>query len=388
MIDPVDTLARALLYEGYLLYPYRADAVKNRHRFTFGGLYPRAWCERQAGSDSHVCRTECLVVGKDARVEVEIRFLHLRERVLDGAPFQDGVERRVSLFDAHVDDIGETEVSVDVPAEAQSVEGASFRQLPLSGVVRANVAPAGVKDVQRLSVEVENRVDVPLVEGRALRDEILLSTFVALHTKIQVKNGELSSLLEPAPALEAAARECNNRGTFPVLVGKRGDQSTILSSPIVLYDYPQVAAESHGDLFDATEIDEILSLRILTLTDDEKERVRRTDPRVRTLLERVEGLHPSELLRLHGRSVLGSVAALGTPLSSGTRVRVRPTRRADAFDLALDGRVAVVESVEMDLEGRVLCAVTVEDDPGADLGRQGLPGHRFFFGPEELEPLP
>jgi hypothetical protein len=388
VLDPVETLARALLYEGYLLYPYRADAVKNRHRFTFGGLYPRAWCERQAGSDSHLCRTECLVVGKDARVEVEIRFLHLRERVLDGAPFQDGVERRVSILDRGVDEIGETRVAVEVPAEVQVAEGASFRQLPLSGVVRVAVATAGVDEVQRLSIQVENLVDVPLVDGRAARDEILLSTFVALHTLIRVENGELSSLLEPTPALETAARACKNQGTFPVLVGAEGDRSTLLSSPIVLYDYPNVAPESPGDLFDATEIDEILTLRILTLTDDEKAQIRRTDGRAKALLERVEALRPEELGRLHGRGVLGSITSQGVPLSSGTRVRVRPTRRADAFDLALDGRVAVVESVETDLEGRVLCAVTVEDDPGADLGRQGLPGHRFFFGPEELEPLP
>lgn len=388
MVDPVEALARALLYEGYLLYPYRSDAVKNRHRFTFGGLYPPAWCTRQAGSDSHACRTECLVVGNNAKVQVEIRFLHLRERVLDGLPFQDGVERRVSVLDARVSEIGERRVSVEVPAEAQIVDGASLRQLPLSGAVHVSTEPTGIDDVERLAIEVENLADVILADGRGARDEVLLSTFVALHTLVRVEDGTLSSLLEPAPALEAAARACRNRGTFPVLVGAAGDQSTLLSSPIVLYDHPRIAPESSGDLFDATEIDEILTLRILTLTHEEKERVRRTDSRARSLLERVESLQPGELQRLHGRSVLGSVASLGSPLASGTRVRVRPARRADAFDLALDGRVAVIESVEMDLEGRVLCAVTVEDDPGADLGRQGLPGHRFFFGPDELEPVP
>ena len=74
----------------------------------------------------------------------------------------------------------------------------------------------------------------------------------------------------------------------------------MLSSPIILYDYPQLAPESAGDLFDGTEIDEILSLRILTLTDDEKEQVRASDERARAMLDRTENLPPEVWERLHG----------------------------------------------------------------------------------------
>ena len=103
----------------------------------------------------------------------------------------------------------------------------------------------------------------------------------------------------PADAVEAAAR-CRNVGLWPVLVGEPGASDTVLASPIILEDHPQVAPESSGDLFDATEIDEILSLRILALTDEEKAEMRAADARARALLDRTEALTGDDLMRMHG----------------------------------------------------------------------------------------
>jgi hypothetical protein len=72
----------------------------------------------------------------------------------------------------------------------------------------------------------------------------------------------------------------------------------------------------------------------------------------------------------------------------GDRVRLAPRRRADIMDMALAGMAATVESIEQDYDGRVYLAVTVDDDPGKDLGLLRQPGHRFFFQPDEVEPLP
>jgi hypothetical protein len=72
----------------------------------------------------------------------------------------------------------------------------------------------------------------------------------------------------------------------------------------------------------------------------------------------------------------------------GDRVRLRPRGRADILDLALAGKTATVEAIEEDYDGRVYLAVTVDEDPGRDLGELRQPGHRFFFQPEEVEPLP
>jgi hypothetical protein len=71
----------------------------------------------------------------------------------------------------------------------------------------------------------------------------------------------------------------------------------------------------------------------------------------------------------------------------GDRVRLQPRSRADILDLALAGKAATVESIEQDFDGRIYLAVTVDDDPGKDLGNQRQPGHRFFFHPEEVEPI-
>ena len=85
-----------------------------------------------------------------------------------------------------------------------------------------------------------------------------------------------------------------------MLVGEPGARDTLLSSPIILEDHPRIAPESPGDLFDGGEIDEMLVLNILSLTDEEKAEMRDSDPRTREILERTEALTPEELMRLHG----------------------------------------------------------------------------------------
>jgi hypothetical protein len=77
----------------------------------------------------------------------------------------------------------------------------------------------------------------------------------------------------------------------------------------------------------------------------------------------------------------------GTEIKPGDRVRLQPLGRADIFDIALDGKIATVLSIEQDLENRIYLAVSVDDDPGRDYGQSGKPGHRFFFGIDEVEPL-
>ena len=132
------------------------------------------------------------------------------------------------------------------------------------------------------------------------RENVLPLSLVSAHTILRVRGGEFVSLLEPPEALRVQAAECRNEGVWPVLVGEEGSRDTMLSSPIIVYDYPRIAPESAGDLFDATEIDEILSLRIMTLTDEEKAEIRRSDERARLLLERTESLAAEQMMKLHG----------------------------------------------------------------------------------------
>ena len=217
------------------------------------------------------------------------------------------------------------------------------------------------------------------------RDAALALSLASVHTITSHRyGGEFISQIDPPEALREAADSCENIGAWPVLVGRVGESVAMLASPIILDDYPAIAPESPGDYFDCTEVDEILTLRVLTLTDDEKRTMRETDPRSRTLLDRTESLSEDDLLRLHG--VVRS--RRGDSLRRGDRVSLRPRDRGDVFDVTLRGMSATISSIEQDFEGRTFFAVTIDEDPGKDLGAEGKPGHRFFFHADEVEPLP
>src|SRR5205085_9789705 len=117
---------------------------------------------------------------------------------------------------------------------------------------------------------------------------------------LDVRGGQFISLLTPPEELREIAAGCRNIGVWPVLVGETDERHTMLASPIILYDYPQVAPESTGDFFDATEMDEVLTLRILTLTEDEKREMRAGDDLARRILDRTESLAQEHLMKLHG----------------------------------------------------------------------------------------
>ena len=132
------------------------------------------------------------------------------------------------------------------------------------------------------------------------RESTLRQTFASTHTVLEVEGGEFVSLMDPPEELQEAVEGCENLKTWPVLVGEEGERSMMLSSPIILYDYPQIAPESPGDLFDGGEIDQLLILNVLTLTDEEKEEMRASDPKAREILTRCESLSPEQLMNLHG----------------------------------------------------------------------------------------
>jgi hypothetical protein len=267
-------------------------------------------------------------------------------------------------------------------------------------------------------VQIENTTPV-IGSAEEQRNAILLQSFISTHTILRVRQGAFVSLLETPDELQEGARACQNRHTWPVLVGEKGEQETMLSSPIILYDYPQIAPESPGAFFDGTEIDEILALRILTLSDEEKAELRQGDERVCALLERAEALSPEQFMRLHGtmreKRVPGEVTT-GQPCDGsafawqgyageerlppetvlingrearvGDRVRLHPKARADVFDTLLSGKTARIEAIQQDAEDRLYVVVTVDDDPGREQwDERVMPGHRFFFFLEEVELL-
>src|SRR6202035_606460 len=153
--------------------------------------------------------------------------------------------------------------------------------------------------ISKVSVRIRNTTPFEGAD-RARREDALVQALVSAHTILGLHDGRFVSLLAPPKQMSELAASCTNVGTWPVLVGEEGQCDTVLSSPIILYDYPLIAPESAGDLFDGTEIDEILSLRIMTLTDEEKCEMRDSDDRARQILERTETLPPEQLMKLHG----------------------------------------------------------------------------------------
>jgi hydrogenase maturation protease len=335
----VDRIVDAVLYEGYLLYPYR-PSVKNRQRWTFGGLYPEAYCRDHSG-DASSNQTECLVEGTpETTLDVTVRFLHLTERLVGEyvpplsewpnrteTPFRPVEELRIGDQVFYPWQEAE-ERCVDLPGirlgeilnePRRQTFTLSGRRWPeplrqaggeVSGVlVRRQEAIEGAIEVEaahvadglfRVSVRVANRT---LLRDAAdgSRDGALLRSLVSAHTILGVRDGAFVSLLDPPEPWREAVAGCRNVGVWPVLVGEEGARDALLASPIILYDYPQVAAESPGDLFDSTEIDEILTLRILTLTDEEKRAAAALDGRAGGLIGRTEALSRDQLYGLHGK---------------------------------------------------------------------------------------
>ncbi|HEX2298234.1 MAG TPA: hypothetical protein VHH34_06915, partial [Pseudonocardiaceae bacterium] len=329
-------VADAVLYEGYLLYPYRRSSGKNRVRWQFGVLTPRPWLEASGASDTSVAgsadawqqQTECLLEAADsATISVRVRFLQLQHRSVEAqtrhGTFEvvDALEvdgQRYLTFDEAVPrefdiavQLGElrhqprtTEIELPAGEDVELLQDGEAgrvirRRWPIAATVRVSVTAAEAPfRLLRLRAVVENTADS--VAAGAPRPEALRTSLVATHCLLGVRGGSFLSLLEPPAWAAAAAKECRNVHTFPVLAGGPDDRDVMLSSPILMYDHPQVSPESPGDLFDATEIDEILSLRTLTLTDEEKREARATDPRAAAIIDRVDTIPREVLERLHG----------------------------------------------------------------------------------------
>jgi hypothetical protein len=448
-------VADAVLYEGYLLYPYRASACKNQFRWQFGVLTPRAFSEVDPSERSSM-HTECLLDPEPTAVlHVRLRCLQVQRRSveaidagsgdsdrfvpvgrlqIDQSEYMDwdeAVERCVELPPLAVEALagrahqerfvlaGGTESEPLFSADGTLVGRLVRRREDVAGTIRVTARPCDDRHLV-VAVTVENATT--LREVPAHRADVVGHSLVALHTMVAVEDGRFVSLLDPPQFAAELVVACRNDGAFPVLIGD--DDEVVLSSPIILYDHPAIAPESPGDLYDATEIDEILALRVLTLTDEEKAEARQTDPRAAAIVDRCDAMAPDTWSRLHGEMrelrelrpigeleevpVWGegrpspapwwkqefeedvdpwtdTVTVAGVAVAKGVAVRLRPSHRSDAQDLFLDGMTATVAGVFTDADGDQHVAVTVDDDPANEA--LSWQGRYLFFHPDEVEPL-
>jgi hypothetical protein len=444
-LDPLRRVADAVLYEGYVLYPYRASAQKNQSRWQFGVVMPPAYAAAEE-SERDFMRTECVLehTGRPA-VQVIVRFLQLQRRIVEpalreiaGPCWDEAVEQEVLLeVDASRLLGGGHAVDFAIPGgeDIEPVHDATGalaghvirRREPLAGKVLVVASGAGGPwRALRLGVRVEN-LSAPASQPDR-RDQALPWALVAAHTILVAADGEFISMTDPPHWAKAEVEACQNVGCWPVLAGPGGGRDAMLSSPIILYDHPEIAPESPGELYDGTEIDEILTLRTLALSDVEKQEARITDPRAAALIDRVEALGLPAFERMHGTIRLPGtptrpgtappgtappVDALAGPgpavpwwdpaadasvspdtdaviiggkrIARGSRVTLRPgVRRADAQDMFLAGRPAVVEAVLLDVDDTPYLAVSLADDPDPEL--RAAHGRFLYFAPDEVEP--
>jgi hypothetical protein len=448
-LDEVRRIADAVLYEGYILYPYRASSQKNQSRWQFGVLMPPGYTAVDP-SENSALRAECVFEHYgDPAVEVTVRFLQVQRRRTEATPdasgpggagpavWDEAVEREATVTVAGPDLLGPGAVSrFTVPGgeDTETLPGARVvrRREPLTGSVSVRATPLpGPWQAARLTAAVTNESG-----GTAgSRDDALPAALIAAHLIITVSGGAFLSMTDPPEWASHEVGGCQNTGCWPVLAGPEDSRQIMLAAPIILPDHPRVAPESPGELYDGTEIDEILTLRTLALSDEEKAAARATDPRAAALIDRVETMDAPTMEQLHGTirgmtglrpaagqagQAMGEPAAFGATadgvawgggdvpwwdpgadasvspgtdavfitgqrVARGSRVILRPgRRRADAQDMFLAGRAALVEAVLLDVDDAAYLAVTLADDPAADL--QSAHGRFLYFAPDEVEP--
>jgi hypothetical protein len=462
------TVADAVLFEGYLLYPYRATSSKNQVRWQFGVLGPPGASEAGLGEESEMA-ADCVLgsVAADGRVTAHLRFLQLQTRGVERATgdpqrfepveqltvgarswltWDEAVEHEIALppyllAEARSEFPLEVDGGEDIEELHDDAGACAGRIVRRRYPVRATVVMTAehVAGFVRMGITVRNAATIPV---RDKNDAIRVS-LIGAHILLSADRADFVSLLDPPDDAGEAVAGCSQRRCWPVMAGLPGSSDIVLVSPIILYDYPEVADQSAGALFDSTEIDEILTLRVMTLTDAEKAEARATDPRAAEIIDRCDAMSPETLAQLHGilrdphalaantldafdplgsgpedgpgerlvdlRDVepptfttgdvpwwdpetdasvqpdLDSVLVDGVPISRGSIVRLRPSRRADAQDLFFAGQPARVSAVHSDVDGNVHVAVVLLDDPAAEMHEWY--GRFLYFAPDEVEPL-
>jgi hypothetical protein len=431
---PARAIADAVLYEGYLLFPYTASAGKNRLRWQFGVVVPRAYAARETAEHAAQQTDVLLETSSGARVEIVVRFLHVESRSverLEGERYVPVPELAVDGTSVLTfDEAGEREraftfevvagTSVETPLDfdaERSTETLRDRSGTVVGrIVRERYALRGTLRVMwtavpesaslvRLRVVLENDSDVVMA---AVRSDVVRTAFVSTHLLLAAHDAKFLSPIDPPEPAASASASLENRHTWPVLVGDRLQDAQranlLLSAPIVLGDFPAIAPQTDIDAHDGLEIDQLLTLGVLALSDAERAEARATDPRARAIVERAERFGQDRIERARAGTMFGvpnersgldpleqlDVPALdcvyvnGTKIAKGSSVRVVPKGRADIWDTFLAGRRATVQAIHQDFEDRVYVALTADDDPASEYHEWY--GRAFFYGPEEVEP--
>lgn len=328
----LENLTRTLLYEGYSLYPYYRSALKNQKPIPFGVIFPKDYNAYNEHSNSCIQSHTIIKGGKNLKVSITVRFLHLRKTELFKHNIENGnndYEPQFSLdVNGHTYRRGwqtiERKLTVDHVSLRELIKGQKIRPLEFESmndgefilneekeiIAKQTISVSPIKgfievkankvenrsDSHRLTVTVTNTTAVENA-NMIMRDEALLKSFLSTHIILQAEHGEFISHQDTPEEWKPAIETCNNINTWPILIDKR--DTTMLSSPIILYDYPEINALSSGDLFDSTEIEEALLLHVNLLSEEDKSKIGTGDQKINAMLQKVNNLRPEDLHQYH-----------------------------------------------------------------------------------------
>lgn len=316
----LDSLTKTVLYEGYSIFPYHRTSVKNLKPIPFGVIYPEQYHSHHPHAPTRM-KTECIVAAqKNCTVNITVRFLHLittrifQQTDKENASLQSEgwqtIERQINsgnlfiselignkkIFPIAYDRIDEDKNVYDENNELKEKQSNSV--LKIKGTVAIEVfAIEKTDNVFRISITVSN--DTSLINAESIsRGEVLQQSFLSTNTILKATNGEFISDQNPSEEFKEIVAKCEKIGTWPILIDE--SNTTMLSSPIILYDYPKINAQSNLDLFDSLEIEEMLILHLSAMSDNEKQQIGERDEKMREMLDKASQVTPKELLDLHG----------------------------------------------------------------------------------------
>lgn len=277
--EKIELIADAILYEGYALFPYRKNALKNRKRFNFGVLSPKVWAEKQT-NEQYFQQTEILFsADENAKIFFKIRYLQLESKEDWQTAHERTIENSAEIIEKKEFEISDSKFQIDGKVQIET----------------ENIC----ENLFKLNLKIENLTENSSFKN-ASREEILPFSFVSTHTIFELENGEFISAIEP-PQEFSTFSKLENINCFPVLVGDQDKRNFMLSAPIILYDFPEIAQNSFDNFFDGLEIDELMVMNLLALTENEKEEIKKTDAKTRKILEKIENASAEDLLKLHAK---------------------------------------------------------------------------------------
>lgn len=413
MHEVAESLAKSLLYEGYALYPYTPAATKNATPTPFGIAYPTAYANHQPAAFDYV-RIEVVALPEDG-AEIEGTALFLQAA---GARHQ-ASERRVSVGPLPLAELLEqgSELPFAFDSTPDATTGAEPEGAPdvVSGTVRISAEAVGPGRF-RIALQVQNTTPVPDAEAEGMdRGEALRWALLSCHAMLGISAGSFASPLENEDELGAAVQACENVNAWPVLASPGDD--VVLGAAVLLPDHPQIAPQSNVNFFDNTEIEEALVLHVQALSEEERAAIDEQDPAVREMIERAEGTTQEEMLELHGlmkpsegitfpewtepaiepeppvrapppgpADTAGEdeLVVGGKAFKRGGKVVLRPGTDGDPYDRMMDGRMATVERIYLDYDGKAYFGVSIDEDPMREILRDT--GRYLFFFADELDP--